>query len=473
MLKILKYIFIIWLVITVVGAPFYYPYARMVWVFNPMVSQPSYDTPATPTDARLQDIDYLRKFTSYDRAFTEDQEASFQQALDSLEGRAADLSDAEFYMQIAKAVGLPDNGHTNLSSRPQNTDFNTLGVRFYEFSDGLYIVEATSDYTHLLGQRVVSMESRPIEDVFSSLAPFKGGNEAWKRLAGPKLMQSPVLMNAVGLAEAPDRLTIEVEDADGKRTIETISAAYAEDPSAVPSRYAYYSLLPGEDDKTNRTWRHMSDAANVTPPRYLQSQDDLLHYDLPGNGYYIRSLGGFVAGDLSIPKAYNQMTSGLAEASLDYLVVDFRINDGGNYLKSMPFAKRAGSYLKPDGKLYIVTGSNTFSAGIVTVAMLKYYGGEKAQIIGEPIGDFERFWAESGGSFRLPNSGYYVYYATGLHDWNKGCKGEPYCFTMNEWHEVPAGSLAPSVNIETTFVDYAKGKDTVLDWVFAQHQDAP
>lgn len=90
-------------------------------------------------------------------------------------------------------------------------------------------------------------------------------------------------------------------------------------------------------------------------------------------------------------------------------------------------------------------------------------------IVGERLGDREQFWAERGASFELPNSGYYIGYATGYHDWEKGCKGEPYCYTMNEMYEVPAGSLDPVVTLPQPFSSYAAGEDVVMEWVNSRH----
>ena len=463
--KILKYIFILWLVVTIFGAPFYWPYVRMLWVFNPIVSGPDYAEPSTVAEARLQDLDYLGTFTKYDRAFSEEELAAFEAARSSLIAHAETLSEADFYLGIAEAVALAGNGHTNLSSRPQYTQFNTVGVRFYSFADGVYITTVRPDLAPLLGQRVIQINARPVEEVISHMGKYKGGNTAWKRLAAPMLMESPELMTAAGLGEDSHSLKIEVQAADGTVTEHILQGQRAEDPEAVPYRRAWHSLSPFESASHGEDWLHVLDTVGPDIPKYMQDPAELLAYSLDSERYYLRSLGGFVAGDLSIGDAYKQMTETLEPGSLEVLVIDFRLNDGGNYLKSIGFAKSAAQYLKPEGKLYILTGPNTFSAGIVTVAMLKYYAQGRAQLIGEPIGDFEQFWAERGTHFLLPNSGYYVYYATGYHDWEAGCKGQPYCFTMNERHEVPAGSLAPDLLLSPTFEAYRNGQDVVLEWV--------
>ena len=97
--------------------------------------------------------------------------------------------------------------------------------------------------------------------------------------------------------------------------------------------------------------------------------------------------------------------------------------------------------------------------------MLKHYGGAKSVIVGEPMGDDEQFWAETGMRFQLPNSGIHVFYATGYHDWANGCGDHEYCFTLNRIHGVAAGSLQPKVLLERSFADYANGQDVVMKWI--------
>ena len=44
--------------------------------------------------------------------------------------------------------------------------------------------------------------------------------------------------------------------------------------------------------------------------------------------------------------------------------------------------------------VYVLTSAWTFSAGIVSVALLKEHNGRKVTLIGEPVGDRIRLWAE-------------------------------------------------------------------------------
>lgn len=124
-------------------------------------------------------------------------------------------------------------------------------------------------------------------------------------------------------------------------------------------------------------------------------------------------------------------------------------------------------------RIYILVGRETFSAGIVTAARLKYFGASRSQLIGEPMGDRSRFWAE-GQRYRLPNSGITVSYATGYHDWESGCTSLSRCFWINVLMGVAAGSLEPT-RVPLRFADFRAGRDRALELILenARRPDAP
>ena len=468
MFKIIKYLVFGWLVLSIITLPLYYPYARMVWVFIPIVQTPKFDTPSNDTEARLQDIEFLSTLTKYDRSFSEKAKISFSKKLQSMRDKAAEMSDAQFYLAVAEAVALADNGHTNVSNRPQYTEFNTIGARLYEFSDGVFVLSTAPDKIDTLGHRVVAVEGKPIDELRSALGKYKGGNETWRTLYSTMLVESPELLAASGNAASGEAINVTLQSKSGEIEQVQFDGLSIENADDAGWRGAWQSLTPDGGSPGFRDWPHVLEAKGAVTPLFLQNPSEPLFYKLDNNGFYIRALPGFSAGDQSIKKAYKSVLSEHPDGSLDYLVVDFRLHDGGDYTKSIAFAKAAPKTVKEDGDIYIITGPNTFSAAIVTVALLKYYSGDRGVIIGEQMGDLEQFWAERGTSFRLPNSGYHINYATGYHDWENGCKGVRYCYTMNEIHEAPAGLLSPDIMLPQDFDNYRRGEDVVMNWVDQQ-----
>ena len=468
MLKVLKYLFFGWLILSVITLPFYGPLLRMIWVFNPVVSAPKYETPSTQAEARLQDIDYLKSLTRYDRSFSTTAKAAFLDRLEAITENVANMSDAQFYLALAEAVALADNGHTNISYRPQYTAFNTIGARLYTFSDGVFILSTAPQKIDTLGRRVLSVNGTPIEDLRSALGKYRGGSKEWRDLYSTLIVESPELLAAANFSETSDAIELGIETSDGGTEMVQFDGIVPDSMDELPRRSAWQTMIPDGGSPGFSNWPHILETDGAVIPKYLSVPSEPLYHKLDDNGFYIRALAGLSSGDWPIKSMYKSILSDLPEGSLDYLVVDFRLHDGGDYMQSIAFAKAAPKAVKKDGEIYVVTGPNTFSAAIVTVAMLKHYSEGRGIIIGEKIGDREQFWAERGTSFQLPNSGYYINYATGYHDWEKGCKGEPYCFTLNERHEVPAGSLAPEVSIPQDFESYRRGEDVVMNWIDQQ-----
>lgn len=451
MKKVFKVILIVWAVLTIIGAPFYWPYLNSFITYNPIIIPARYPTPENATESRLQDLEYLRKLISYDRSFTDEEAALFTAEVDKLEVNAARMSDVEFYLGVSKAVALSNNGHTNVNSWPLYKKFSTIGVKLSWFADGLFITSAIEDYASLVGYRVIGVEGRGINVVLENLSRYTGGNAQWRKQYASMKIEFPEILHAAGLSASSTQIKLSLEDANGDRTDHVFKAV------VVPEGYD--------------NWVHALDQNRTSIPLYLQKQENPLYSSLSNNGFYIRTKSGFEPQDLPENIFYESALANIDDGELDYMVVDFRLNGGGNYMRSIDFAKAAPEKIKDGGKLYLIVGPRTFSAAIVTTAMLKYYGGKKSIIIGAPMGDNEKFWAETGMPFRLPNSGIQIFYATGYHDWNNGCDDHPYCFTMNRIHGVQAGSLQPVVLLEPKFSDYASGRDVVMNWIAAEQAE--
>lgn len=125
-------------------------------------------------------------------------------------------------------------------------------------------------------------------------------------------------------------------------------------------------------------------------------------------------------------------------------------------------AARALPRLMPaDGKIFVLVDRVTFSAALVTAAMIKAEGGDRAVLVGETMGDAAHFWAE-GDSMTLPNSAIRLRYSDGYHVWGRGCPDLDKCYWAVVALHTRAVSLEPTIRAEPSFADYAAGRDPVL-----------
>lgn len=432
--------------------------------FSPVVLPPLYGTPSNRTEAMQQDIRFLRRLIDYDRSFSSQEQRAFNAHLDALNRRAGQLSEAEFFLGISRAAAISDNGHTNVGRGQIHYRFNSVGIRVFWFSDGLFVVRAHKDHADLVGARIVDVEGIPVDKIYQRLSYYFGGAENFRRLYSSMLFESPQLMNAAGLSSSPDSLSLNVADASGTTRIVTLRGTSIKAAQKPVSRWPVMTLSPAPLAEEGNEWRRTLELSNTEIPLYLRNPDDNFLWTRIDGGVYLRPRLLLERKETPILANFEAILKAGASQAYSFMIVDLRQSPGGDYTKTIDFAKAAPKAMKPGGHIYIVTGPQTFSAAVVATALLKHHGGEMSVIAGEQPGDREQFWAETGLPFKLPNSGYAVNYATGYHDWADGCAGKhPYCFDLNLIHEVKAGSLAPTLAVSPSYADYARGRDVVMD----------
>lgn len=443
---------------------------NQVATFHPIIFPHFGRAPADGTEARLQDIEYLAKLLDYDRSFDETARSEFEELIANSKQDANTMSPPDLFLLGAKASALADNGHTGMSSWPVRAVFNSVGVRYFHFRDGLYVVRALAEHEQLIGGRVIEIDGNPIDSVLTALRSYTGGADGWRRLYAAMLLESAEIMHAAGLSESPTGYTLTIEDQEGSRLQIDLTAQmpHADGPAPVelPWKTLDPEAWPAEEDEWLRSLQSVSDDVL---PLYLQNIDQRFMWEpVEDGGGYLRLQNTLNTNEQSLATFLDESLGALPEGFLRYLVVDLRANDGGDFTLFVEAAQWLPGKVADDGHLYILVGPQTFSSGVIGAAMLKFYGSERASIIGAPMGDREQFWAERGLPFRLPNSGFQVNYATGFHDWANGCTEHPYCYTPAVKHGVAAGSLTPSRILEPDYADYAAGRDIAMEWIFQQ-----
>jgi hypothetical protein len=474
MFKILRWAFLIILLATGGLVVANWQMVKQIARFSPVVWPAFYGTPANRTEAQQQDIDFLRRFVNYDRSYSPQELRDFHAHVDALATRAGRLSDAQLFLGAARAAALSDNGHTNIGAGALYRRFNRVGVKVFWFADGLFIVRARRELGDLVGTKIVAVEGVPIEDVVRRLGLYFGGAENWRRLYATLFLESPEIMHAAGLSSSSGRMTIRVANSEGAGREITLEGVKAADAAKLPPRWPWMTLTAAPMADEGGNWQSALPGVGGQIPLYLQRPDDNFFWTRVGGGVYVRPHLLLERAETPILAKFEAVIRAGTPKPFDFMIVDLRQSPGGDFTKVLDFAKAAPNTIKPGGRLYIATASQTFSAAMVTTALLKHHGGDRSVIIGERAGDREQFWAETGLPFTLPNSGFSMNYATGYHDWEKGCAGKhEYCFDRNLIHEVPAGSLSPMVPLAATYAEYASGRDVVLDWIGAKEGFAP
>jgi hypothetical protein len=366
------------------------------------------------------------------------------------------FSEAGLYMEVRRIVSLADNGHSNVDDEPIRTRFGQLPLRAYWFSDGPHVVRAVD--RDLLGARLEALDGRPIDVLEERLMAYFGGTrECFRHSTESELLLCPTLLHAVGLAEDPDQLTLTLTKEERTWTVTLESGPGG--PRVRPWRILNPAPIEGES-----TWAMV----RADPPtwlqdveegfRYLNLADDLVYVQLRGNrdhrGQRIRDFA-------------SQTRERLEQDQPRWIVLDNRQNGGGDLTTTADFALDLPSYVQDGGRVYVLTGNGTFSAGIYTSFFPKASDPENTLVVGELVGDRPEFWAESRAPFVLTGTGYFIGYALQRHDLIHGCfvPGECHMAQHPERWNLVVDTLEPDRVVPTTYADFAAGRDPVLEWV--------
>ncbi|HEY0648018.1 hypothetical protein [Phenylobacterium sp.] len=319
------------------------------------------------------------------------------------------------------------------------------------------------------------------DDWLRRLRPFVGGPAAFQRERAPHLLISPAALKGARLVTSGDALSFRFELPDGRVLDRTITAIPGPangpppgDPEAASrwrNRWPQRELSPVPFPGDARPWVRLAQAERI--PLYLSRPDDFYWkaYLPEQRALYVQ------INATEDQRGREPLTDFLAAAVADArdrrvrdIIVDLRFNPGGDATKANAFAEAAPKALPPDGRLFIITSGNSFSAAIITAARLKAFGGHRAVIVGERIGDDEQFWAE-GHDVVLPNSRILIKSTAAYHDWANGCGLAELgrCYFFNYVWGVAAGDLSPTIPAALSMADYRAGRDPALAAIALPH----
>jgi hypothetical protein len=415
-----------------------------------------------------EDLVFLRdEWARRDSSFGAKQARAFRALINQAIGEVGRLDSFDFWMLVSRAVALSRNGHTNVNA--DEPPFPGLPFRAWWFKDGLFIVEAERSYSNLLGARIERMGNASPRRALSAVAPYISGNDQRIRCVSPRYLRIPGLLYRLGLTENDREVRLKLRRSEGGTYEDTIPLSRSRDPRSDEAE-DWAVLIPAESTRRGR-WAHILDGAPERPLVYGPPVDVDFRWLSTGRKIlYIRSnrLNGPEGNELSLTwKFLGIIMSEVVPNRPRSVVVDLRLNSGGNFGSVLLFAQALPRLLGRGGRVIVLVGPSTFSAAIVAVALLKDAGGPSVRILGTKMGDNERFWAE-GSRVALPHSGLRIKPSAGFQDWARGGSDPDKYFWANVvWGPKKRISLRPDVVVEPTFAEYASGRDPVLDKALA------
>lgn len=346
----------------------------------------------------------------------------FHREVAKLDENIVRLTDDEIKTAMIRLVALVGDGHTSISWSAQRF----YPITFYQFGNDLYVVAAAEEYQRIVGKRLVKIGETPIEKAKQLLSELiSRDNDQWLKAQLPSVVPvSDVLFHLKLLPAATEGKFVFADDRNKEISV-TLKAV-------TPATKLTYS-------------RALDSTKN---PLYLQKQDQNYWYEYLRDSKTLYLNYNRCQDMKDRPfKAFAEEILAFVEANpVERLVIDLRRNGGGNEAVIFPLLMKLPKHptLNQKGKLFVVIGRRTFSSGFGNARMLKSI--TQAILVGEPTGQKPNAYGEVR-SFQLPYSKITVNHSTKF--W-KRMEGDP-------------PTLAPDLFVESSFAEYAAGRDPVLD----------
>ena len=436
--------------------------------FSPDPPSNDFPKPANALEAQQQDIEQFSRLLAMDRSFSPAARAEANRQIAELKSEHAPLDRERFHVALLRITALADNGHTNLHYGKGGLQ-NFIPLRVVLFADGLYVLRAKSAYADLLGTRVESIEGRPTRDVIAALEQLHGGTEGWRRTYAAIYVQSPEILYGDAIGSRPDQTHWTFRLPNGSEVTRTLPGEISgeNEPHAEMTRWLSPQKMKGEPSD----WRALvSDDADL--PLSLRDFNSTFRRAWIDHGctLFIQLKAIADADKQHIGDFLSATTDEMRAHPPCNIILDLRFNTGGDYTKAARFASHLPDFVPPSGRIYLLTGSQTFSAAITTTAFVKQAAGSRAIILGEPVGDRLTFYGE-GNEGCLPHEDLCLHYATGMHDYAHRCDDWDRCYWLNWIFPVQVKSLAPDETIKMTFADYTARRDPVFERAVALAAD--
>ncbi len=362
----------------------------------------------------------------------------FDAAVSELHEQIPSMQPHEIMVGLARIVASIKYGHTQLAYWEQKVPYHQLPIILYEYEDGIFIQGVHQDYASLAGARVVAIEGVPIMEVKQQMLPvIPAENEQFAKGYGIHYMTFPEFLHAQGvIPELKKSIDLTVEQ-EGKTFDVSLDAVKAQ---RFPRQYG---MVQPETD-----WIDARDTTQT--PLYLKNLEKIYFYEYleDEKAVYVRHSQIQDDPSQNIPQFYAELFEFIENNEVEKLILDVRMNGGGNNYKNKPIITGLikSEKINQPGKLMVIIGRRTFSACQNLVNEMDNY--TNAIFVGEGTGENINFYGDTR-PVELRNSGIKAY------------------LSFAWWQDKPQwendDALYPQIEAVQTFEDYKTNNDPALE----------
>jgi hypothetical protein len=357
----------------------------------------------------------------------------------SLTKAAADLSrnvprfsDERMLFEMQRLAAHVGDGHTYvLPLAAERVPGSVIPLRFYLFSDGLFVIDAHAGQEQWIGSKLISIGNTSAATILERMKPaISADNRFGYRWIGPPFLNLRGAIESLVDGVTSDSIPVTLRDRTGRVHKLKFTSGPPPRMQGVPKLIS--SKLPG---------------APAAPIWLGQVQKNFWMSPLSDGALYVQF--NQVANAEGQPLSYSGavLKKQLMTTRPGRVILDVRHNNGGNSYLYPPIIDALTSWegAVPTGKLYVLTGRNTFSAAQNFIAQLDKR--TRAVFVGEPSSSKPNFVGEEN-NLTLPWSGAIVSISNRYHENIPG--------DMREW-------IVPDMKIELSSSDYFANRDPVLE----------
>lgn len=306
-------------------------------------------------------------------------------------------------LEMLKLVASLQDGHTQVLLDNQDRFNLWFPVRIEKFNDGLFITAVDTENSGLLGSRVLEIGNYDSDSAVQLLGEIIARDSDYgiiRRVTN--YLSNAIVLEKLGIIHSKTTLPLKVLCSNGSSKEVSLASSewrlsftWAYDKKSVPSNREIVTIF---EDSSKGLPLYLSGFLKSTDPfwyTYLP-EDKMIYFQMNQvfDGYN-ESLLDFTKRVLKIVDEKSP--------EIDKFVIDLRFNEGGNSdlvpALVQEFIQRNDSLKR--GKLFIITGSNTFSAASIFIGqMLK---ATQAITVGE-IADGPLNFSSDPVMFFLPHS---------------------------------------------------------------------
>lgn len=373
----------------------------------------------------IEDVEYLRTELpkKHLNAFHSISKDSFNNLCIRLEQRARYLPEHEIILELRKVLAAIGDGHTNLFG--WENGFHRFPFRFFRFSNGYFVTRADSTLKDLLGAKLLKVGPLSIDSAFLKATAFlpKGEGEMYLWHYAPVYLSFSEFVSTLGLSRDPNKASFTFQDSTGRQFTVAVKAI--------------------KSDSNIQLLRSLK-----ILPLYLQNLDKPFWYQLLPKDKIVYFNFSRYTSYANMLEFSGELLSFVEKNEVKKLVIDMRYNQGGDESMFQPFIEGLirNDSINKKGRLFVVTGRATYSAGLINAAQLKLR--TNAILIGEPTGSNPNQYNESAGNQRLilPNSKLIVDYAIRFY----------------KLLDTDFDKIIPDIRVDLSSDQYNKGADPVL-----------